>query len=95
MTKYGIILARTIFIGFIGDTSSTSMLPVSFSLTMDTEVISAQISSSISPMIPGTKLYELFNCGLYSILRFGVMRPPPPEWPADIAAACMSSPKYP
>ena len=42
--------------GRTGDTSSTSMVPVSFSRTMEMEVIMAQISIMMSPMMPGTKL---------------------------------------
>ena len=42
--------------GRTGETSNTSIVPLSFSRTIDTEVISAQISMNINPMIPGTKL---------------------------------------
>ena len=45
-----------IHIGRTGDTNNTSIVPVSFSLTIDTEVIMAQIKIKINPMIPGTKL---------------------------------------
>ena len=57
-------MAKTIRNGRTGDTSSTSIVPVSFSRTIDTEVIMAQINMKIIPMIPGTKLYELFIWGL-------------------------------
>lgn len=50
--------------GGIGEASNTSMLPVSFSRTIDTEVIMAQMSSKIIPITPGTKLNALFDCGL-------------------------------
>jgi len=49
-------LATTIRSGRTGDTSNTSMVPVSFSRTIDTEVIMAQINMNINPMSPGTKL---------------------------------------
>ena len=42
--------------GLTGETSRTSIVPVSFSRTMEMEVIMAQISIRISPMTPGTKL---------------------------------------
>ena len=44
--------------------NNTSIVPVSFSRTMEIEVIMAQISIRISPITPGTKLYALFICGL-------------------------------
>ena len=53
-------------IGRMGDTSSTSIVPVSFSRTMEMAVIMAQMSISISPITPGTKLYALFIWGLNS-----------------------------
>ena len=59
-------MASTTFSGRTGDTSSTSIVPVSFSRTIDTEVIMAQIRMKIMPMMPGTKLYELFICRLNS-----------------------------
>ena len=49
-------MARMIKIGRMGDTNRTSIVPVSFSRTMEMEVIIAQISISISPITPGTKL---------------------------------------
>ena len=42
--------------GLTGEVSSTSIDPLSFSLTMATAVIMAQISMRIRPMTPGTKL---------------------------------------
>ena|GEM_PF-6142448 len=42
--------------GFTGETSSTSMVPFSFSRTMDTLVIMAHTSMSSMPMMAGTKL---------------------------------------
>ena len=43
-------------IGWTGDTSRTSIVPVSFSRTMDMEVKIAHIRININPIIPGTKL---------------------------------------
>ena len=59
-TKYGIALASITEKGFTGETSSTSIVPLSFSRTMDTEVIIAHTSMRIMPMTPGTKLKALF-----------------------------------
>ena len=42
--------------GRTGDTNSTSMVPRSFSLTIEMEVIMAQISIRSMPMMAGTKL---------------------------------------
>ena len=50
--------------GFMGDTSNISIVPDSFSRTIDIEVIIAQISIRISPITPGTKLYAAFIPGL-------------------------------
>ena len=53
--------------GLTGETSSTSIVPDSFSRTIETEVIMAQTRMKISPMIPGTKLKALFIRGLNSM----------------------------
>ena len=50
------ITTRMMRSGRTGETSSTSIVPVSFSRTIDTEVRMAQMRMKISPMIPGTKL---------------------------------------
>ena len=42
--------------GFKGDANRTSIVPDSFSRTMATLVIMAQISISTIPITPGTKL---------------------------------------
>src|SRR5574344_2469469 len=66
--KYGTALEMIIIIGFIGETNNTSIVPRSFSFTMLTEVIMAQISMSNIPIIPGTKLNALLICGLYKFV---------------------------
>ncbi len=53
-----------IYTGGRGEASSTSIVPVSFSRTIEIEVISVQSSITIIPMIAGTKLYSLFDWGL-------------------------------
>ena len=42
--------------GRTGDTNSTSIVPFSFSRTIEIEVIMAQISINSIPMMAGTKL---------------------------------------
>src|SRR3989339_1039895 len=51
-TKYGTALDSIKKIGRTGDTRRTSIVPVSFSLTIDIEVIIAQMSISINPITP-------------------------------------------
>ncbi len=51
--------------GLSGDTSNTSMVPISFSRAMVMEVIIADTSIKISVMTPGTKLKTPFCSGLY------------------------------
>ena len=50
--------------GDSGDAKSTSIVPVSFSRTIDTLLIITHTSMSTMPITPGTKLYSLFCCGL-------------------------------
>ena len=50
--------------GRTGDTRTSSIVPNSFSRTMETAVIMEHISMRIRPMTPGTKLYEEFIDGL-------------------------------
>ena len=52
------------WIGRIGEASRISMVPVSFSRTIETLVIIAQMSINTTPITPGTKLYALSPCGL-------------------------------
>jgi hypothetical protein len=44
------------YIGLTGETSKTSIVPVSFSLTIEMEVIMAHISIIINPITPGTNV---------------------------------------
>ena len=64
--RYGTALAMITISGRTGDTSSTSIVPRSFSRTMLIEVIMAQISISNMPMMAGTKLYAERIWGLYN-----------------------------
>ena len=82
-----------IHIGFTGDTSSSSIVPVSFSLTIDTDVIIEHIIMRMSPMTPGTKLYADFMAGLYIRCTDGANEPVPscPESPAEISVCSLCS----
>src|SRR5690606_16542035 len=64
---YGMALLTINNNGFSGETKITSMVLISFSLTIATEVIIAAIKTKIMVITPGTKLYVPFNCGLYNI----------------------------
>ena len=56
--------------GRMGDTISKSIVPDSFSRTIEIEVIRVQIIKMIRPSIPGTKVYALSICGLWSMRMF-------------------------
>jgi hypothetical protein len=68
--------------GRSGETSSTSIVPVSFSRVMVMEVISVETSMRITAMSPGTKRLTLSSVGLKRIRTTGSMRTPP-EVPLD------------
>ncbi len=65
--RYGTAFASTTICGRMGDTSMTSIVPISFSLTMVMAVIMVHTSSRTMAITPGTKLNAPFNCGLYNI----------------------------
>ena len=91
--KYGISLLNMTQSGLTGETSRSSSVPVSFSLTMETAVIIEQMSISISPITPGTKLYEDFMAGLYISCTTGVMddfRSPAIEMPMSCCSCWMT-----
>ena len=54
--KYGTSFPKMIVLGFMGETNNRLIVPFSFSPTIDTDVIMAQIRIKIIPRIPGTKL---------------------------------------
>ena len=56
VSGWGMRFDKIINSGFTGETNNTSIVPVSFSRTMEIEVIMAQISIRIKPITPGTKL---------------------------------------
>src|SRR5690554_3131479 len=62
--RYGSAFETITKNGLNGDTSNTSIVPLSFSLTMETEVISTQTSSRIRDITPGTKLMADLSPGL-------------------------------
>src|SRR5690606_17436922 len=63
-SRYGTVFDRMTHTGLNGDTSSTSMVPVSFSLTMDMAVIMTETNINTNAMTPGTKLGAPLSCGL-------------------------------
>src|ERR1035437_7464707 len=62
--KYGIAFEMITIKGFIGDTNNISIVPISFSRTIETEVIITQTSNNTMAMTPGTKLGEPLRSGL-------------------------------
>jgi hypothetical protein len=56
ITKYGMVFAKIIAPGLMGEASRISIVPVSFSRAIEIEVIMAQIKRRIIPRTPGTKL---------------------------------------
>ena len=61
---YGNTLPIITWKGFMGETNNTSIVPNSFSLVMEMEVIIAETSIKMMVITPGTKLKTLFNSGL-------------------------------
>jgi len=56
IVKYGIVFAKMIVTGFIGEASKISIVPDSFSRAIEIDVIMAHIKRRIMPRTPGTKL---------------------------------------
>ena len=75
-------------IGFTGDTSKISIVPVSFSRTIDIEVIMAQMRVKMSPITPGTKLYAPFIRGLYSNFTTGCIENLPERVSPEFRLCC-------
>src|SRR4249920_3572120 len=73
-SKYGTALEIITNSGRMGDTSKTSIVPISFSLTIATAVIKTQTSINTMAITPGTKLGAPNNCGLYNIRISGKIR---------------------
>ena len=59
--------------GLKGDTSSISMVPNSFSFTMETEVSATDTIMNMSAITPGIKLSEPFCSTLYNCLTCGMI----------------------
>ena len=66
-TMYGMTLPATIALGRMGETSSISIVPVSFSREIEMAVISADTIVSTNATRPGTKRCALSSVGLYRI----------------------------
>ena len=59
--------------GFTGETSRISIVPSSFSRTIETDVIITQTNNSTMAMTPGTKFGAPFKSGLYNIRTSGTI----------------------
>ena len=64
---YGMTFPATIALGRMGDTSSISIVPVSFSRVIEIAVMSAETMVSTNATSPGTKRWALSSVGLYRI----------------------------
>ena len=69
--------------GRSGDTSSASIVPVSFSRVRDSAVISAAMMLSTIAISPGTKRFVLSRVGLNRDRTCGTIRIPPRRVGAD------------
>ena len=69
--RYGTAFESMTIKGLKGETSSISIVPVSFSYTIAIAVIITQTSIKTKAITPGTKFGAPFNCGLYSIFTSG------------------------
>ncbi len=74
MMRYGSTFPTTICHGRSGETSSASIVPVSFSRVRESAVIRADMIVSTIAIRPGTKRLELLRVGLKRIRTWGVMR---------------------
>ena len=67
----------------MGETSSISIVPVSFSREIEIAVISAETMVSTNATSPGTKRWELSSVGLYRIRACASIRSAPPAGTAS------------
>ena len=63
-TMYGTTFPATMARGRMGETSSISMVPVSFSRAIEIAVMSAETIVSTNASSPGTNRWELSSVGL-------------------------------
>ena len=73
MPRYGVTLPTMICQGRSGDTSSASMVPVSFSRVSEMAVISDEMMVSTNAISPGTNRFELSRVGLNRIRLSGTI----------------------
>src|SRR5688500_20368832 len=74
MARYGRTLPRMIDQGRSGETSSASIVPVSFSLVSEIAVISEARIVRTNAINPGTKMFELSRVGLNRIRVVAAIR---------------------
>ena len=77
MTMYGATLPTMICHGRRGDTSSASMVPISFSRVSESAVMSAAMMLSTRVISPGTKRFALSRVGLKRARASGTIRMAP------------------
>ena len=70
---YGTNLEKITINGWKGETNNTSMVPSSFSRTIEMDVIITQISHMIMDIIPGIKTNSPFISGLYNMRISGTI----------------------
>jgi hypothetical protein len=70
-TRYGSTLPTMICHGRSGETSSTSIVPISFSRVSEIAVISAQTIVSTKAIRPGTKRFDALQRGVESHPHLG------------------------
>src|SRR5207237_9651347 len=73
MARYGVTLPPMISHGRSGDTSSASIVPVSFSRVSEIAVISAEMIVRTNAIRPGTKRFLLSRVGLKRMRVTGTM----------------------
>ena len=67
MRTYGIIFPTMSSTGLMGETSICSIVFLSFSLTMESDVAMTAVIARTKPMSPGTRNFALLSSGLYQM----------------------------
>jgi len=94
MTTYGTTLPTTIATGCSGETSSISIVPVSFSRVIEMAVIIAETMVSTSAMSPGTKRFTLSSVGLNRMRAATSSRTPPARMVCSACQRCSTADAY-
>src|SRR6267143_5139080 len=74
IARYGVTFPAMISHGRSGETSSASIVPVSFSRVSEMAVISDEMIVRTNAMRPGTNRFELSRVGLKRMRLWGTMR---------------------